>query len=71
MGDAKALIVKPISAQDANRIVGALHYSGKVVKNSQVHLGVFMDGKCGGAMQFGPSMDQRRMTGMVSGTKWN
>ena len=71
MGDAKALIVKPISAQDANRIVRALHYSGKVVKNSQVHLGVFMDGKCGGAMQFGPSMDQRRMTGMVSGTKWN
>lgn len=71
MGDAKALIVKPISASDANRIVRALHYSGKVVKNSQVHLGVFMDGKCGGAMQFGPSLDKRKIQGLVAGTLWN
>lgn len=71
MGDAKALIVKPISSQDANRIVRALHYSGKVVNNSQVHLGVFMDGKCGGAMQFGPSLDKRKMLGLVRGTLWN
>lgn len=71
MGDAKQLIVKPISATDANRIVRALHYSGKVVNNSQVHLGVFMDGKCGGAMQFGPSLDKRKMLGLVTGTLWN
>lgn len=71
MGDAKALIVKPISSQDANRIVRALHYSGKVVNNSQIHLGVFMDGKCGGAMQFGPSLDKRKMLGLVTGTLWN
>ena len=57
MGDAKRLIVQPISAKDANRIVQALHYSGKTVQNSQLHLGVFLDGKCGGAMQFGPSLD--------------
>ena len=71
MGDAKRLIVKPISAQDANRIIKALHYSGKVVNNSQVHLGVFLDGKCGGAMQFGPSLDKRKMLGLVTGTGWN
>lgn len=71
MGDAKALIVKPISSQDANRIVRSLHYSGKVVNNSQIHLGVFMDGKCGGAMQFGPSLDKRKIQGLVSGTLWN
>jgi hypothetical protein len=71
MGDAKQLIVKPISAQDANRIVRALHYSGKVVNNSQVHLGVFLDGKCGGAMSFGPSTDKRRTLGLVPGTLWN
>ena len=71
MGDAKTLIVKPISAQDANRIVRQLHYSGKVVNNSQLHLGVFMDGKCGGAMQFGPSLDKRKMLGLVTGTLWN
>ena len=71
MGDAKRLIVKPISAKDANRIVQSLHYSGKTVQNSQLHLGVFLDGKCGGAMQFGPSTDKRRMLGLVTGTLWN
>ncbi len=71
MGRAKDLIVKPISAQDANRIIKSLHYSGKVVNNSQMHLGVFMDGKCGGAMQFGPSMTPRLMLSLVNGTLWN
>jgi hypothetical protein len=71
MGDAKRLIVKPISAKDANRIVQALHYSGKTVQNSQLHLGVFLDGKCGGAMQFGPSFDKRKIQGLVRGTLWN
>lgn len=71
MASAKELIVKPISAQDANRIVRALHYSGKVVNNSQVHLGVFLNGKCGGAMQFGPSLDKRKIQGLVAGTLWN
>lgn len=71
MGDAKHLIVKPISAQDANRIIRSLHYSGKVVNNSQVHLGVFMGERCGGAMQFGPSLDKRKMLGLVAGTLWN
>ena len=71
MGDAKKLIVKPISAGDAARIIRELHYSGKVVQNSQVHLGVFMDGKCGGAMSFGPSLDKRKIQGLVAGTLWN
>lgn len=71
MGDAKRLIVKPIAAKDANRIVQSLHYSGKTVQNSQLHLGVFLDGKCGGAMQFGPSLDKRKMLGLVEGTLWN
>lgn len=71
MGDAKQIIVKPISSQDANKIVRALHYSGKVVNNSQLHLGAFLDGRCGGALQFGPSLDKRKMQGLVSGTLWN
>ena len=71
MGDAKRIIVKPISSRDANRIVQSLHYSGKTVQNSQLHLGVFLDGKCGGAMQFGPSLDKRKMLGLVEGTLWN
>lgn len=71
LGDAKRLIVKPISSKDASRIVQSLHYSGKTVQNSQLHLGVFLDGKCGGAMQFGPSLDKRKMVGLVEGTLWN
>jgi hypothetical protein len=71
MSGAKDIVVWPISAQDATRIVKACHYSGKVVQNSQLHFGVFLDGKCGGAMQFGPSLDKRKMLGLVSGTGWN
>lgn len=71
MGQAKEIIVKPISAQDANKIVRAVHYSGKVVNNSQLHLGVFLGGRCGGAMQFGPSLDKRKLQGLVGGTLWN
>lgn len=68
---AKEIIVKPISSQDAARIVKSFHYSGKVVQNSQLHFGVFLNGKCGGAMQFGPSLDKRKIQGLVSGTGWN
>ena len=68
---AKEIIVKPISSQDAARIVKSCHYSGKVVQNSQLHFGVFLNGKCGGAMQFGPSLDKRKIQGLVSGTGWN
>lgn len=71
MASAKDLIVKPICASDANRIVKSLHYSGKVVQNSQLHLGVFLNGRCGGAMQFGPSLDKRKIQPLVSGTLWN
>ncbi len=71
MGDAKRILVKPISSQDARRVIRSLHYSGKVVQNSQVHLGVFLDGKCGGALQFGPPMDRRKLLTLVEGTQWN
>ena len=68
---AKEIIVKSISSQDAARIVKSCHYSGKVVQNSQLHFGVFLNGKCGGAMQFGPSLDKRKIQGLVKGTGWN
>lgn len=71
MGAAKDILVKPISASDAREVVKAYHYSGKVVNNSQLHLGVFLGERCGGAMQFGPSLDKRKMLGLVKGTLWN
>ena len=71
MGKAKNIIVKPITSNSARRIVKQLHYSGKVCANSQLHFGVFLDGKCGGALQFGPSMDKRKVQGLVEGTKFS
>lgn len=71
MASAKEIIVKPISAADASRVVKAVHYSGKVVNNSQLHLGVFWKGRLEGAMQFGPSLDKRKIVGLVEGTRWN
>lgn len=71
MGDAKNIIVKPISSQDGNKIIRSLHYSGKVVPNSQLHLGVFMGERCGGCMSFGPSMRKDLIQPLISGTGWN
>lgn len=71
MSSAKNILVKPITAQSAAKVVRLFHYSGKVVNNSQLHFGVFLDGKCGGALQFGPSMDKRKVGGLVRGTSWN
>ncbi len=68
---AKDIIVKPIKAKDAERIVKATHYSGKVAAISQIHFGVFLNGKCGGAMQFGPPIDRRNLLPLVEGTKFN
>lgn len=71
MATAKDIHVAPISSADAARVVKAVHYSGKVVQNSQLHLGVFLNGRLEGAMQFGPSLDKRKIQGLVSGTGWN
>ena len=66
MASAKDLIVKPISAKDAAALVRRVHYSGKVVPNSQLHFGVYLNGRLEGAMQFGPPMKKRAMIGLVS-----
>jgi len=71
MPTAKDLRVAPISSQDANAFTRRHHYSGKVVQNSQVHLGMFLDGRIEGVMQFGPSLDKRKIIGLVAGTSWN
>ena len=71
MGDAKKLIVKIIPAKVANPFVKKMHYSGKVVNNSCLHMGVFYEGKIHGVMSFGPSLDKSKIIGLVEGTKWN
>lgn len=70
MASAKDIRIAPVSREDANRIVKALHYSGKVVRNSILHFGVFLDGSLLGAMQFGSPIDKRRTLPLVEGTRW-
>ncbi len=71
MASAKDIHVAPISSADARALVRRIHYSGKVANNSQLHFGVFLDGRLEGAMQFGPSLDKRKIQGLVRDTGWN
>lgn len=61
MFKAKDILIKPIDSKSSNACVRQFHYSGKIVPNSQIHFGVFMNGVLHGALQFGPSTDKRRM----------
>ena len=44
---------------------------GKVVNNSKLHFGVFLDGTLHGVMSYGPSLDKSKIIGLVEGTGWN
>lgn len=70
MGKAKDIEIKLISRSDSDAIVKRIHYSGTVTQNSQIHLGVFMNGKCHGAMQFGPPLDRSKVLPIVRGATW-
>lgn len=71
MVSAKDIIIKVIPSNIANDFVKKHHYSGKVVNNSQLHFGAFLDGRLHGVMSFGPSLDKRKIQGLVKGTGWN
>lgn len=71
MGRAKEVIVKVIPAPIANDFVRKHHYSGKVVNNSCLHFGAFLDGQLHGVMSYGPSLDKKKIIGLVEGTGWN
>lgn len=68
---AKDIRIVAISSSDARDFVKKYHYSKKVVNNSKLHLGVFLDGKCEGVMQFGPPMRKDLVIGLVKGTGWS
>lgn len=71
MGRAKEIIIKVIPSKIANDFVRKHHYSGKVVNNSQLHFGAFLDGYLHGVMSFGPSLDKSKIQGLVKDTGWN
>ena len=71
MVSAKDIVVKPITSQAANALVKRVHYSGKVVQNSQLHFGVFLNGSLQGAMSFGPPINKKGTINIVAQTQWN
>src|SRR5690625_6325675 len=71
MASAKDIVIKPISSKAANALVKRVHYSGKVVNNSVLHLGAFLNDRLEGAMSFGSPMDKRKVLPLVEGTQWN
>ena len=71
MGRAKEITLKVIPSKVANPFMKEHHYSGKVVNNSCLHFGVFLDGRMHGVMSYGPSLDKSKIIGLVRGTGWN
>jgi len=71
MVSAKDIIVKPITAQAANALVKRVHYSGKVVNNSTLHFGAYLNDRLEGVMSFGSPLDKRKVLPLVEGTQWN
>lgn len=64
-------MVKVIPSSIANPFVKKHHYSGKIVPNSVLHFGAFLDGKLHGVLSYGNSMDKRKIMSLVEGTGWN
>lgn len=71
MGRAKEIIVKVIPARIANDFVTKYHYSGKVVQNSSLHFGAFLDDKLHGVMSYGSPLDKRKVLPLVQPSVWN
>lgn len=71
MASAKDIKVAPISPKDAAAVVKRIHYSGSTAATSSLHLGVFLNGRLEGAMQFGSPIDKRKVLPLVEDTPWN
>lgn len=54
MTTAKDIQLRPITSTQAREVIKEHHYSGKPVNNSNLHIGVYLNGNLEGAMQLGP-----------------
>ncbi len=68
---AKDIVVRTIQPAIAREVMKAGHYSHKVVANSCLHFGIYWGGKLEGVLQYGHSIDKRKMLGLVEGTTWD
>ena len=71
MDRVKEIEVKVIPGTIAIPFIKKHHYSGKVVQNSCLHFGAFLDNKLHGVISFGPSMRKDKLIGLVKDTGWN
>lgn len=71
MSRVKEIELKVIPRKIANDFVRKHHYSGKVVNNSYLHFGAFLDKKLHGVMSFGHSLDKAKTQKLVKNTGWN
>ena len=71
MGKVKDIKIKVLPSRVANNFVRSHHYSGKVVPNSNLHLGAFLDNTLHGVMSFGPSINKKGTVNLVRDTGWN
>jgi hypothetical protein len=71
MSRVKDIIVKVIPSKIANEFVKKNHYSAKVVPNSTLHFGCFLDNKLHGVLSYGPSINKKGTINLVENTGWN
>ena len=71
MSRVKEIELKVIPAKIANDFIKKHHYSGKVVNNSFLHFGAFLDKRLHGVMSFGHSLDKTKTQKLVKNTGWN
>ena len=68
---AKNIFIKPLLANIANNFIKQNHYSKKVVPNSKLHFGVFLNKKLEGVLQYGSPINKKGSINIVKDTKWN
>lgn len=71
MGRAKEIILKVIPAKIANEFVKKHHYSGKVVNNSSLHFGCFLDNRLHGVLSYSSPLDKSKVLPLVQPSLWN
>ena len=71
MSRVKEIIVKVIPSKIANDFIKKNHYSGKVVMNSKLHFGCFLDGCLHGVLSFGSCINKKGTIKLVKNTGWN
>ena len=64
----RAFFVAQLPCRDAKSIITRFHYSHRVVNNSYLHLGVYLEGALEGVLQFGYMLNPARAGKVVAGT---